>query len=353
MVLGHVGRQADVDRDAFVVGPTDPPPGTLHTITYRLTKGLARWTYAWDVGPAYLGGPPTAWPVTLQVGGLVALIFFMTIAGFLMLQNAQIGRKVREQTVELRRAAEEADFANRAKTEFLANMSHELRTPLNAVIGCSEMLHRETLGPLGNSRYHEYAADIHRSGSHLLEVIGDILDVSKIEAGRLKLNAEPFDLADADAACLRIVNERAALDGIALASEVPDGLPALDADEVRIKQVVLNLLSNAIKFTPAAGRVAVTAGLEGGSLWLAVADTGVGIDPAEIPTLLEPFRQLDNDYLRAEPGTGLGLYLCNNLVRLHDGALTIDSRPGAGTTVTVRFPPARTAVAKHREAAGD
>ncbi len=325
-----------------IFGPLQPAPDVVHTTTLRLTKGLARWNYHWDILPDYLGGPPTGRSVTLQVGGLLLAILSITAAGFLIHQNVTIRKKVREQTVELREIAEEANFANRAKTEFLANMSHELRTPLNAVIGYSEMLCQEMFGPLGHRRYREYATDINSSGSHLMEVIGDILDVSRIEAGKMELTEAAFAPSDAVEACVRIVSERAASGGVQLQALTTEGLADLYGDEVRIKQIVLNLLSNAIKFTPEGGRVDVGFQIDDGGLVLSVADTGIGIVEDEIPNLTAPFQQLGNDHTRAEPGTGLGLYLCKSLAELHGGELIVESTLGVGTRVVVVFPPERT-----------
>lgn len=232
--------------------------------------------------------------------------------------------------------------ANRAKTEFLANMSHELRTPLNAVIGFSEVLKNRLFGPLGNERYAEYAADIHASGAHLLRIINDILDLSKIEAGQMKLNEGNVDLDQAINAAARIVHERARMAELNFATEVAENLPGLLADERAIKQILINLLSNAIKFTPAGGSVTVSAEFDQEMLALSVRDTGLGMDPADIPKALEPFAQLDGSLARRHEGTGLGLPLVKSLVELHGGELSFDTAPGQGTTVWIRFPRERT-----------
>jgi len=242
----------------------------------------------------------------------------------------------------LRLAKEQAELANRSKSEFLANMSHELRTPLNAIIGFSEVMLAEMLGPLGTAQYKGYAADIHESGRHLLNVINDLLDMSKIEAGKLALDESSITLAGIVRSCMRVVQERADAAQLRLAVRVPDDLPRLLADERLLKQILLNLLSNAVKFTPAGGEVSISAALEAdGQLALAVADTGIGIAPEDTARALEPFGQIDSSLSRRYQGTGLGLPLTKALVELHGGTLALESRPGAGTVATVRFPPGR------------
>ena len=241
---------------------------------------------------------------------------------------------------DLRASKEEAELASRAKSAFLANMSHELRTPLNAIIGFSEIMQQELLGPLGSPRYHGYVRDIRESGRHLLQIINDILDLSRIEAGQMTLAEEPVDLGRVAVACLRMVDERARAHSLKLATDVPDGLPLVRGDERLLKQILLNLLSNAVKFTMPGGEVRTTASLAGdGWLELAVADDGIGMTPEQIPQALQPFTQVDNALSRRFEGTGLGLPLVKSMVELHGGRLLIDSAVGRGTRVTVRLPP--------------
>ncbi|HZL59135.1 MAG TPA: ATP-binding protein [Stellaceae bacterium] len=248
-------------------------------------------------------------------------------------------KRVESQLVEAKNSAESA---SRAKSEFLANMSHELRTPLNAIIGFSEILKQEPLGPLGHASYREYVRDVHESGVHLLKIINDILDLSKIEVGKLSLNEMPIDLRDAVESCIRIVRERAATAGLDLTADLLAQLPILNADERMVKQVLLNLLSNAIKFTPAGGTVRVSAGINADcGMFIRIADSGIGIAPADIEMALQPFVQIDSTLQRKYQGTGLGLPLARSMVEMHGGRFIIESTVGAGTTITVHFPPER------------
>ena len=247
----------------------------------------------------------------------------------------------------LRGAKEQAEFASRAKTEFLANMSHELRTPLNSILGLSEMLMNETLGPLGSPRYREYADDIHTSGKHLLSLISEVLDLSKIEAGELEIIESEIDVTDAVSTCVRMIEGRAPKEAPRVSVEFANGLPRLLGDERRFKQILLNLLGNAVKFTPHDGEVSVAARVcDGDRFTIEVADTGIGIAAEDIPKVLEPFGQVRDVFTRKHEGTGLGLYLAKSFTEMHGGTLDIASALGKGTTVTLRFPKERT-VARH------
>ncbi len=239
-------------------------------------------------------------------------------------------------------AKESAELANRAKTEFLANMSHELRTPLNAVIGFSEIMESELLGPLGSSQYKSYAADIHESAQHLLTLINDILDVAKIEAGAHELRDEEVDPRDVVGAVERLVAERAKRAELELVVDMPKRLPRLRADERKLKQVLLNLMSNAIKFTPEGGRVSLAARHDpDGSFVFEVSDTGIGIAAEDIPRAFAPFEQVDSRLSRQFEGTGLGLPLSDGFVKLHGGRLKLESQPGVGTKAIMRLPAER------------
>jgi signal transduction histidine kinase len=240
-------------------------------------------------------------------------------------------------TAALRAAKEQAELANRTKSEFLANMSHELRTPLNAIIGFSQIMTQQMFGPLGSPRYREYTADVLSSSQHLLQIINDILDMAKIEAGRVELHEAPIALDALFEDCLRLVRDRAQTGEVRLKRELPDDMPQLFADERLIKQILINLLSNAVKFTPRGGAVSLQARLVDNAFVLSVSDTGIGIAAADIPKVLQPFGQVDGTYARAHGGTGLGLSIVRALVDLHGGTFKLESEPGKGTTVSVRF----------------
>jgi signal transduction histidine kinase len=242
---------------------------------------------------------------------------------------------------DLVRARAEAEAAGRAKSEFLANMSHELRTPLNAIIGFAEVIEQETFGATV-PRYREYASDIRGSGRHLLQVINDILDLAKVEAGQMLLHEARLDPALVMQGCVRLIKPRAAKSNVRLYTAFDPHLPVLQADEARLRQIGLNLLSNAVKFTKAGGRVSISTGLDrAGGISIAVTDTGIGMTAEEIAIALEPFQQVTSSLSRTNEGTGLGLPLTKTLVELHGGRLDIASLPGRGTTVTASFPPSR------------
>jgi signal transduction histidine kinase len=242
---------------------------------------------------------------------------------------------------DLRRAKEEAELASRSKTEFLANMSHELRTPLNAIIGFADILRGEVFGRLGDKRYVDYAGDIHDSGLHLLKLINDVLDVSKMEFGKIELAEEAVDVAGVAVSCVRLMRERAEAAGLTVTQALPLDLPLVQADELRLKQILLNLLSNAVKFTAPGGSITISAAVDARGLALTVADTGIGIEPHHLNTALRPFGQIDSRLARKYQGTGLGLPLTKSLVELHGGRLELASTPGVGTKATVWLPPER------------
>jgi signal transduction histidine kinase len=242
----------------------------------------------------------------------------------------------------LQTAKEQAELANRAKTAFLANMSHELRTPLNAIIGFAEIIREQLLGPVGTEKYLDYMADIHLSGNHLLEVINDILDLSKVESGHFDLLEKTVDLERALASTLRLLGDKAAKGGLTIKSRMPDPRPLVRADERGIKQILLNLLSNSVKFTPPGGVIEVALEVaDNGDLLLIVSDNGVGFDMVDLPRALAPFGQVDSSLTRRYQGTGLGLPLVNSLTQLHGGRLEIDSKVDVGTRVVVRLPAVR------------
>ena len=257
---------------------------------------------------------------------------------------------VMKRHVELQRALAEAsaarkvaEEANRVKSLFLAQMSHELRTPLHAILGFSEIMDQKLFGPL-NDTYQDYAARIHKSGAHLLNLINDILDISKVEAGEFKVTSELIDVTSTLKDCIRMVCELPTSNGLTIRMDIPAGLPMLRADARRLRQVLLNLLSNAVKFTPEGGRVVMRAAVDQTGLVLSVQDTGIGIASEHLETVLEPFGQIDNTLTRKYEGTGLGLPLAKELARLMGATLTIASTVGIGTTVTIAFPAERLVV---------
>lgn len=258
--------------------------------------------------------------------------------------GSQLGRVVEREaaTSELRRASRHAELANRSKSEFLANMSHELRTPLNAIIGFSELLQTPEAAGIAEESRRQYVGDIAASGRHLLSLINDLLDLSKIEADELVLHEEEFDLAAAIGDCLKFVIERANQEEVTIERSFDDGMPLLKADMRACKQMVLNLMTNAIKFTEPDGRVTIaTQCAPDSGVEIVVRDTGIGMEQAEIEIAMQPFRQIDSGLARRQEGTGLGLPLVKALAELHGGGLRIESEPGKGTTATIRFPAER------------
>ena len=246
------------------------------------------------------------------------------------IQNARLFNEIQDKSRQL-------EIANQHKSEFLANMSHELRTPLNAIIGFSEVLIERMFGEL-NEKQDDYLKDIHSSGKHLLSLINDILDLSKIEAGRMELDVETFDVPSALANAMTLVRERAQRHGLALKLEVDAAVGEIRADERKFKQIMLNLLTNAVKFTPDGGKVDVHARLADGVLEVAVTDTGIGIAKDDQATVFEEFRQVGRHYTNKQEGTGLGLSLTQRFVELHGGTLTLVSEPGQGSTFTFTLP---------------
>jgi signal transduction histidine kinase len=263
---------------------------------------------------------------------LVGLIAFMVLCILLAFQ----GLRERDRSVrELAAAKLESDHANRAKSEFLANMSHELRTPLNAILGFSDVLRSELHGALGSPRYQQYATHIHDSGMHLLDLINDVLDLSKITAGKMELHEQDIAIPDLLSDALALVKGRAK--DVQLYEGPWPGLPRIRADYRLLKQMLINLLTNAIKFTPPGGQVTIGA-VVGQDIRLTVSDTGIGMTQAELEMAMSQYGQIDSKVARKHQGTGLGLPICKSLALLHGGTLEIVSKPDTGTTVSLVLP---------------
>jgi len=324
-VLGWTKHEFEGDSVVGLVHPDDFPtvmelrrelaPGRFTTATYRLRHADGR--YIW-------------FETTMSVVRDDKTCYIVTVL-------RDVSERMAHE-LKLVAACEAAEAANRAKSAFLANMSHELRTPLNAIIGFADMMRHETFGPVGDLHYRDYVGSIHKSGQHLLDLINDILDVAKIEAGKFDLKIEEMDLAETLEECMRTMVERAAQGGISLKTVLPAESLACEADRRAIKQIILNLLSNAIKFTPTGGHVDVAARADGDLMRIEVRDTGIGVAAEDLPRLAKPFEQVCDDPFLAKSGTGLGLALVRALVEQHGGQLRIDSPGQNGTIVTVEFP---------------
>jgi signal transduction histidine kinase len=265
----------------------------------------------------------------------IALLKTFADQAAIAIANVRLFREIGDKSRQL-------EIANKHKSEFLANMSHELRTPLNAIIGFSEVLLERLFGEI-NDKQDDYLKDIHSSGKHLLSLINDILDLSKIEAGRMELEPSRFDVASAISNALTLVRERAQRHGIVLAQDVDPALTSIVADERKFKQILLNLLSNAVKFTPDGGRIDVIARRTDAFAEIAVRDSGIGIAPEDQSAVFEEFRQVGRHYTNKQEGTGLGLALTRKFVELHGGTITLQSAPGKGSTFTFTIPLTRDA----------
>jgi two-component system cell cycle sensor histidine kinase PleC len=300
---------------------------------------------------AVVGAPQTSLfaPTVVNQAAFLTSIVVSALVMFclVMMANQQLQVRLTERSAEMERIARDRDIAgrqaeqaNRAKSVFLTMMSHELRTPLNAILGFSELGPMIKVEPPLPAQITEYFGLIHQSGDHLLKMINDILDLSKVEAGKMELDRTDLDVGDAINSTLHLIAHQAESRGQTLEVKIDTPPPRLFADDRAIRQILFNLLSNAIRFTPAGGVVSVHAAAtaDGGAL-LVVQDTGVGVPQDQIARMTVPFEQIDNSYAGSHGGTGLGLPLVDGLVRLHGGSLTIESEVGVGTRVTARFPP--------------
>jgi signal transduction histidine kinase len=250
--------------------------------------------------------------------------------------------RLREQDRRLSESQTHAEITNHSASEFLANMGHELRTPLNAIIGFSEVVKNELFGPIGSAKYRDYMNDINDSGQHLLDLINDLMDMAKIEAGRVELMEDAVNVPGLLRDCVEAVRPAANAGGVRLETRIAEGMPALRADTGKLRQVLDNLLGNAVRFTPPGGTVTLAAWSRSNTGYVfQVTDTGIGIALKDIPIALAPFGQIPNDLCKTYEGTGLGLPLSKALVEMHAGSIDLQSEPGAGTTVTVRLPAER------------
>jgi signal transduction histidine kinase len=305
------------------------PPGAVNRFRMAGTRAIICAPMLFEgrgVGAIWVGRKFAAAFTDKQI----ALLKTFADQAAIAIQNAKLFREIQEKSAQL-------EVANKHKSDFLANMSHELRTPLNAIIGFSEALMDRMFGDM-NEKQLDYQKDIHESGKHLLSLINDILDLSKIEAGRMELELSTFHLPNAVSNAVTLIRERALRHGIALGVEIDPRLGEFQADERKVKQILLNLLSNAVKFTPDGGRVDVSARGDTDKVEIAVKDTGVGIAPEDQASLFEEFKQLGKDSSRKAEGTGLGLALTKRLVDLHGGQILVDSAVGHGSTFRILLP---------------
>ncbi|WP_340117321.1 HAMP domain-containing sensor histidine kinase [Pelagibius sp. 7325] len=301
----------------------------VHIDAFDMVYVLSRDHEAWDLDEAILA---------IASAGLTSFIF--------VVRRWRIEHKDKLQiealTKDLHQALKSATAAHKAKSAFLASLNHELRTPLNAISGYAQLIESGFMGPI-DERYAGYAKDIRESGEHLLAIVNDILDMTRIEAGKVRLYRENANLFEVTRECFKLLYLRAEKGGIALVNGVPNDLPLINVDVKRLKQIIINLVGNAVKFAPRDSQVSVTACTEGEAVVIKVCDQGIGMDPKDLEHALEPFSQIDSGLSRNHEGAGLGLAIVKYFVELHGGTLAFDTAPGRGTTVIVTLPQTATA----------
>ena len=343
-VLVALGRDIAAAQDARTAARQAAARAQADWTSYAITVGLVLGVVAVSLGAASFAWFKLTRPFERMLASMRRLARGDLAAPIPSDQRDEWG-DMAQALVVFKANAAEADRANRAKTEFLATMSHELRTPLNAVLGYAEILKDELIGPLGNARYRAYASDIYRSGRHLLDLINDVLDLAKVEAGHYKLAEDRVPVADLVEEAVRLVRPQATRKSLNLTTDLSAPEAALLGDERALKQILLNLLWNAVKYTPNGGSVVLTVG-NGAGLRMVVRDNGPGIPEDEQRRIFEPFVQGDDARRLGIEGSGLGLALCRRLAEMHDAKLVLESATGQGTTVTVRFPATRVAPAR-------
>ena len=317
----------------------------------RQTAGLALWASALVLIGFVLRVEETTIQVAVVDHAIALLAIWGAAAALIAAKRAQATERRARKALETRLAAQasalaatrtQAEIANRSRSEFFAKMGHELRTPLNAIIGFSEIIKDEIFGPVGSARYREYMHDINDSGHHLLDLVNDLLDIARIEVGKSELDDEVLAVPEVIAASLAEFADQAAAGGVILDSDIRAGLPHLRADPRKVRQMLSNLLSNAVRFTEPGGRVTLGAwSSPDAGFVLQVLDSGIGMALKDIPVALSPFGQVKNALRQRHEGSGLGLPLTKAMAELHAGSLDLQSEPGAGTTVTLRFPAER------------
>lgn len=337
--------------------PIWPWFGAVPVLTYYFLRGRDRFIVFAALGVGLIGIayldfrghvftstiPEDQYPMVYMGSVTFAIIFIGAITRVfttLIMRSHRNLKKAKNDAIEKQR---DAELANAAKTQFLANISHELRTPLNAIIGFSDLIQGEVLGPIGNAKYAEYNKDINGSATHLLSIIDDVLDYSRLEAGKVKLFSSLLDVEEVVQEVLKQVKFGPTVTGLIISEEYAENLPALSADERLVKQVLINLIVNAVKFTGQAGRITIAAHIDSNDCFrVIVKDTGVGIAKEDLEHVTEPFFKAKLNSLITAEGTGLGLAIAQEFMNLHGGRLTIQSKVNSGTEVTCTFPPWRT-----------